>query len=32
VKYAFGFWAILMLLIAAVGLNIYVFSGKKDTT
>ncbi len=32
VSYAFGFWVLLMLLIAGVGLNIYVFSGKDDTT
>jgi len=30
VEYLFGFWAILLLLIVAVGLNIYVFAGKKD--
>ena len=32
VSYTFGFWVLLMLLIAGVGLNIYVFSGKDDAT
>lgn len=32
VKYVLGFWAILILLIGAVGLNIYVFAGEDETS
>ena len=32
VEYTFGFYAILILMVAAVGLNIYVFFGKDDAT
>lgn len=32
VRYVLGFWVMLILLIVAVGLNVYVFSGKNEAT